>query len=228
MLLSVLRGGADFSKIILNLLVSVFVVFCTMPIHEFAHAFAAHLLGDDTAKNRGRLTLSPLAHVNWIGALMILLVGVGYAEPVPVNPRNFKCKNRKAGMVAVSLAGPASNLIMAVILSFFENVCVYLFKAGTINYNFAQALCTFFYLAAFINTTLAVFNLLPIPPLDGSSLLTAFLPAKYQIKLIQYQRYILIGLMVLAFTGILSYPLSFLSEIIMSGIEFVTRLPFGL
>ena len=112
MIFDIIRNGFSL-EVLVSLMARVFVIFCVMPIHEFAHAFVAYKLGDDTARLSGRLTLNPLAHVDLVGALMIFLVGFGYAKPVPVNPRNFK--NPKGGMAVTALAGPISNLIMAFI-----------------------------------------------------------------------------------------------------------------
>ena len=112
MLLQLIRSGFSM-QMVAGLLSSIFVVFCTLPIHEFAHAVVADRLGDPTARRKGRLTLNPFAHLDLWGCLMIVLVGFGYAKPVPVNMRNFK--NPKAGMAIVALAGPLSNLVMAIL-----------------------------------------------------------------------------------------------------------------
>ena len=112
MLFDLFRGGLTM-ELVLKLCARLFVVFCIAPIHEFAHALIAHKLGDDTARLSGRLTINPFAHIDPICALMIMLVGFGYLKPVPVNPRNFK--NPKGGMALTALAGPTSNLIMALL-----------------------------------------------------------------------------------------------------------------
>ena len=119
MIFDIIRNGFSMDTV-LNLLARVFVVFCTLPVHEYAHAFVSTKLGDDTARLKGRLTLAPLAHIDPIGALMIFLVGFGYAKPVPVNPRRFK--NPKAGMALTALAGPVSNIIMAFIFMMLRGV----------------------------------------------------------------------------------------------------------
>lgn len=212
MLLSLLRDpDRDITQIIIRLCVSAFIVFCIIPLHEYAHAFVAYKLGDDTARLKGRLTINPMSHINWIGALMILLVGFGYAEPVPVNIRNVKMKNKKLAMALIALAGPLSNLIIA----FLSMVMMYIvasFAPGDslIGYAFV----VFFQFTALININLAVFNLLPVPPLDGSRILFAVLPTKYYFAVMKYERYIILGVMALLLFGVLSTPLSMISSAI--------------
>jgi Zn-dependent protease len=219
MLPNILRNGFSVETVI-SLLTSLFVIFCVMPIHECAHAFVASKLGDQTARLSGRLTLNPLAHIDPIGALMLLFVGVGYAKAVPVNIRNFK--NRKMGMALTSLAGPFSNLIMAFIGVIFLNIAIKqnLLNTSTI-LNTTEMFLDYF---VYINIYLAVFNLIPIPPLDGSRLASAVLPDKYYYKLMQYERYIMIGLFILIFTGVLNKPLEFLADSIYNGMNWVVGL----
>lgn len=219
MLMQLIRHGFS-TDVFVGVLSSLFVVFCTLPVHEFAHALVADKMGDRTARMNGRLTLNPFAHLDPWGCLMIVLFGFGYARPVPVNMRNFK--NPKAGMAMVAFAGPVSNLLMAVVFLFMRHVCI-VFGAGS---TFLGLLAVFFYYAAYINVSLAVFNLLPIPPLDGSRIATALIPNKYYYKIMQYERYIMIGLFVLLFTGILTKPLGYLSEAVFSGIFKWTAMPF--
>jgi len=222
MLFSLLRG-ANTIEIIAYLFSMAFVVFCTLPIHEYAHALVATKLGDKTAKNSGRLTISPMAHIDWIGALMILLVGFGYAKPVPVNARNFK--NPKLGMALTALAGPLSNIIMAFVFLLLKNAVLAFTDPNTEVLWFA--IYYFLYFAASVNISLAVFNLIPVPPLDGSRVLNAVLPAKYYFKIMQYERYIVIGIFILLLTGALSYPLSLLSNLVYKALNFAASLPFG-
>lgn len=217
MLINLIRGG-DTLTIFMGICVSAFVVFCVMPIHEYAHAFVATKLGDDTARLSGRLTLNPMAHINPLGAIMILLVGFGYAKPVPVNVRNTKLKNKKLAMALVAFAGPLSNLIIAFLSVLLRYVVLNIAaKNGGEMTTAILALNVFFQYSAIININLAVFNLIPIPPLDGSRILFAILPTKYYFGIMKYERYIMIAMFLLLLTGVLTYPLSFLSNLIYNG-----------
>lgn len=213
MLLSLLRGNGHFDivQVIIQICAGAFVVFCTAPIHEFAHALVAYKLGDNTARLKGRLTINPLAHINWLGALMIFLVGFGYAEPVPVNVRNVKMRNKKVAMALIAIAGPVSNLLMAFISSFLMIVTVKFFDISNL---FVSSAYYFLQFVTLININLAVFNLLPVPPLDGSRVLFAVLPTKYYFSVMKYERYISLGIMFLLFTGILTKPLSYLAQLV--------------
>lgn len=218
MLFSILRGASGIEIAIL-FLARLFVVFCTLPVHEYAHAFVADKLGDKTARLSGRLTLNPMAHIDILGAIMILFVGFGYAKPVPVNPRNFK--NPKKGMALTALAGPFSNILMAVVFMFLSNVLT-LFGSSLI----VQAFFVFFSFAASINIGLAVFNLIPIPPLDGSRVLELLIPDKYYYKFAQYERYIVIIIFGLIVFGVLDAPLAFLQNHLYSALNYIVSLPF--
>lgn len=218
MLFSILRGASGIEIAIL-FLARLFVVFCTLPVHEYAHAFVADKLGDKTARLSGRLTLNPMAHIDILGAIMILFVGFGYAKPVPVNPRNFK--NPKKGMAITALAGPFSNILMAVVFMFLSNV-LSLFG----NSLFVQAFYVFFSFAASINIGLAVFNLIPIPPLDGSRVLELLIPDKYYYKFAQYERYIVIVIFALIIFGVLDAPLAFLQNHLYTALNYIVSLPF--
>ena len=220
----ILSGDFDIVDLIIYVSSIAFVVFCATPLHEFAHALIAVKLGDDTPRLRGRLTINPMAHIDMRGALMIFLFGFGYAKPVEVRMRRFK--KPKRDMALVALAGPVCNILQSLVLLFIYNALYYF---GSANENILMTyMGMFFFYAAVINVNLAVFNLLPIPPLDGSRLATALLPSKYYYKIMQYERYIMIGLFVLLFTGILSTPLSFLSGAVITLLDAVASLPFSL
>lgn len=222
-----LFSGGDTLDIIIRLFSRLFVVFCTMPIHEYAHALIAVKLGDDTPRLSGRLTINPMAHISPLGAAMIFLCGFGYAKPVPVNPRNFK--DTKKGMALTAIAGPVSNLLMGLI-SLFISALIFNVTTKIVNIvdlgAIAVAVCLFFNYAAIVNINLAVFNLLPIPPLDGSRILQLLIPAKYYYKVMQYERYIVIVVFVLILSGILSKPLSYVSGLLYSLLNSIANLPF--
>ncbi len=219
-MISLVRDG-DYLSFAVIILSTCFVVFCCGPIHEFAHAYVADKCGDDTARLKGRLTLNPFAHLDFIGTLMIFFFGIGYAKPVPVNPARLKHPRRDLALI--SLAGPVANLSMA-----FVSVWVYYILMAVGGSNIAVgAVAYFFSYAAQINVMLAVFNFLPIPPLDGSKIFSAILPDRIYFKIMQYDRYIMIGLMVLLFTGLLNTPLSWISNIMMKFISIIPSLIFG-
>lgn len=198
-------NGVQVYQVVFYFLAALITVFIAMPIHECAHAFAAVKMGDPTPRYRGRLRLNPLAHIDYVGALGILLFGIGWAKPVPVDSRNFK--NPKKGMALTALAGPVSNILLAF-------VCYFLFRL------LPQQGTVFMYIGVFlmyvvsINVSLAVFNLLPIPPLDGSRLLTAFLSDRTYYRFMQYERYFIPAIFVLLFLGVLDVPLYFIRSAI--------------
>jgi Zn-dependent protease len=221
MIFDVIRNGFTLQTFI-NLLARVFIVFCVLPVHEYAHALLATKQGDMTAKMSGRLTLNPLAHIDPIGALMIFIAGFGYAKPVPVNIRNFK--NRKKGMAITALAGPVSNILMGFVSIVIMNIVqIPLYTSGS---TILEVLYYFLYFNAVININLAVFNLLPVPPLDGSRLIAVILPDKYYYKIMQNERYIMIAVLILLFTGVLTRPLIFLSTSVFNGLNWIVGLVF--
>ncbi len=228
MLYSLFNGDFSIQNALMHILAVSVIVFLVMPLHEFAHGFIAYKLGDKTAKNMGRLRFSPAAHIDPIGALMILLVGFGWAKPVPVNPRYFK--NPKVGMALTALAGPVSNLLAALVGGLFANGIValaYSVAMPNFMYTVLDLLLLFFSYFLSVNISLAVFNLIPIPPLDGSKILFAFLPNKLVYQIYQYERYFSTALIILIAVGALTGPLDFLRGILTELIITVTSLPFA-
>lgn len=198
MLFSLLQGG-NIQSLIVNLLLTLPVILFALTIHEASHGFVAYLFGDPTAKNFGRLTLNPLKHLDPMGFLCMLLMGYGWAKPVPINTRNFR--NHKAGMALSAAAGPLSNLLLgllsAVLCGFFTAYERFLFyKDGeTTIYIAIGWISTLFLLSAFYNFVFAFFNLIPVPPFDGSRLALVFLPSKAYFGIMRYERQILLGVL---------------------------------
>ena len=224
MLFSLLRGQLDFQSALAEILAILLIVFLILPFHEWAHAFTASKLGDTAVRSRGRLTLNPLAHIDPFGALALLLFGFGWAKPVPVDPRNFK--KPKLGMAIVALMGPAANIVAAIAGGLIFNAIVR-FAPDLFSQGIGVYLYLFFVFYIRVNVSLAVFNLLPIPPLDGSKLLFAFLPDKYVAWFYKNQMIISIVLMALLWAGVLSIPLSFLSGYVLRFVDWISALPFS-
>ncbi|MDE5983723.1 MAG: site-2 protease family protein [Eubacterium sp.] len=219
-MITMLREGS-YLELTIMLCSTLFVVFCCMPMHELAHAYAAYKCGDDTAKLKGRISLNPFAHLDFLGTIMIFCFGIGYAKPVPVNPARLKHPRRD--MALISLAGPASNLVMGFV---WMCICFAIDSLQSSNEGII-AISTFFWYAASVNVTLAVFNLLPVPPLDGSKIYSAILPDKIYFKIMKYDRYIMIGFILLLFTGVLDGVIYFITNIMLSFISIIPRAIFG-
>lgn len=223
--------GCSTTELLIGIAIRCMIIFGILPIHEYAHARMAWILGDDTASLKGRMTLNPLAHVDWVGAACIMLIGFGWAKPVPVNPYNFTNRaHKKRGLALTALAGPLSNLIVALIsILLFRFVCTfdavglyylngyfyYIDKVGLIVYYAFSTLVT-------INISLAVFNLIPIPPLDGSKILAAFIPDKILYKITEFvQKYgmiITVAFVALIYSNLLNAPLSWMGDTVFNGL----------
>lgn len=200
-------------------------ILIALTIHEFSHGFMSYKLGDPTAKETGRLTLNPLKHIDPIGFVMMIVVGFGWSKPVPVNSRYYK--RPRLYMALTAAAGPISNFLLAFISMILMNF-VRLIKTtpNTAGYNIVYALYLFFYILAELSIVLAVFNLIPIPPLDGSRILFMFLPPKAYFGIMKYERYIQIGFFVVFFllgrlSRILGIPsvLGIVSAWVMNGMQ---------
>ena len=211
------------------MLSSAVVILLTLPIHEWAHGFVSTKLGDPTPRMQGRLTLNPMAHIDWMGAIGILLVGIGWAKPVQVNARYYK--NPKWGMALTALAGPLSNLIVAFLFALLFVLIEIIFLLTGAFYDFydlIQVMAMFVGMVAKINVYLAIFNLIPIPPFDGSRILFTFLPQKYYFKIMQYERFIFVGVFVILCSGVLDLPLEMITQGILNKIFEIAELPLAL
>ncbi|MBQ6676904.1 MAG: site-2 protease family protein [Clostridia bacterium] len=217
-------------------LLSLPIILIALVVHEVSHGYIAMKLGDPTARNLGRLTLNPLKHLDPIGTICMVFFHFGWAKPVPINTRYFK--KPKRDMALTALAGPVSNFILGffgilvyrILYAIFTNV------AGPttpdLAINVMNTTLNFFYMFGFLNVSLGVFNLIPIPPLDGSRILLVFLPTKAYFAVMKYERYIMIGFFVLLFVGrrvgFIFSPISTLVGWIIDGMDWLIRLIPGL
>ncbi len=208
---------------LLFLLVRVAAVLACIMVHELSHGFAAHLLGDPTAKRMGRLSLNPLRHIDPMGFLMMLVAHVGWAKPVPVDMRYFK--RPKRDMALTALAGPVSNFLLAIAaLSLGGLVLNGVGRSiGPVLFSVILFLC---YIAV-LSVGLGVFNLIPIPPLDGSRLLSVVLPDRMYYLLMHYERYLMLVVIALAWFGVLSGPLNGAMAWILDKLCLLTQFPFA-
>ncbi len=216
----------NFSNIINNLpvyLMRIPVILLALTVHETAHGWVAYKMGDSTAYNFGRLTLNPLKHLDPIGTLMMLIVGFGWAKPVPINARNFN--NPRKGMALTALAGPVSNLLMSLCGMLVYRIIFALF--GYPDNNVYLVIMMFISIFYQLNLYFAIFNMIPVPPLDGSRVLFVLLPDKYYFGIMKYERYIMLAMMLLLFTGVMSIPLSFIAKLIENGFMYLLNfIPF--
>ena len=195
-------GNLNWS-VLTDMLLAVIPALICITLHELSHGFVAYKLGDNTAKNMGRLTLNPIKHIDIFGLIMMVVFKFGWAKPVPVNMRNFK--NPKRDMAITALAGPLSNvLICCVVLFIYGLVYLPCNLAGT---EFAGSLLYAVYITAYLSIALAIFNIIPIPPLDGSKVLFSLMSDEGYMKLMRYERYGMLLLLALIVTDVLGNPL---------------------
>ncbi len=214
------NGTGDLKSWLISFLLTLPIALIALSVHETAHGYVAYRLGDPTARNLGRLTLNPVKHLDPIGFLCMILGGFGWAKPVPVNARYFK--NPRRGMAITGIAGPISNILLASFFALIYEILFALLKdvrfTSELAFNIALISLQFFSLAAYLNVALAIFNMIPIPPFDGSRLLYAFLPPKAYFSVMKYERYIMIALLIMLFTGILDRPLNVTTNFVLDGI----------
>lgn len=228
-LLMSLRDGAELRDILPGILFTIIVVLFSLSLHEMSHGYVAYKMGDHTARNLGRLTLNPSVHLDPIGTICMLFFGFGWAKPVPINTRNFK--NPRKGILLTAIAGPVSNLLLSFISLLVFALIVSFVPTPTFieaDTAFGEKLLYFFVelLRYFhiLNLYLAVFNLLPIPPLDGSKVLFMFLPAKIYFFVSRYEHIISIVLLALLYLGVLSTPISIICIYISQGMSWLISL----
>jgi len=213
-------------EIIYRLIIQIPILLITLTLHEVSHGYVAYILGDDTAKRAGRLTFNPISHIDPIGLLMLFIVRIGWAKPVPVNPYNFN--NQKRDMAITAAAGPVSNFVIAILLSVIFN----LLKAANPDLLYSgsyivQFLMSMLVYAILINLALGIFNLIPIPPMDGSKILGGFLSDEaYYRYTAQERRGAQILMIIFAVSFIFRIPL--ISYIIIPPLNFFLKLLTGI
>ena len=212
----------------------IFVIPCvlvSLTFHEFAHGWVAMKLGDPTARNLGRLTLNPLKHLDPIGTICMIFFHFGWARPVPINSRYFKKPKRDMALTAA--AGPIMNFLLAFVSAFITQGLIFVFTKYPVSssvflFGVRQSAVTLFSTFHILNLSLGLFNLIPLPPLDGSRLLFIFLPSKWYFGIMKYERYIMLGFLVLLWSGIITLPLSVLVKTISNGMFSLANLVFPL
>lgn len=202
------------------MLVTVASAVLCITFHETCHGLMAYALGDDTAKRSGRLSLNPLKHIDIFGLIMLAVAHFGWAKPVPVNMNRFR--NPKVGMAVCALAGPLGNVVLCAVCMVFYGICRYCsYQTGGLYY--IEMFLTY---TIILSAGLAVFNLLPVPPLDGSKILFAILPSRWYLKLMQFERYGMVVLMVLLLTGMLDMPLNLMRDMLLTVLYPLAALPY--
>ncbi|MCC8122866.1 MAG: site-2 protease family protein [Oscillospiraceae bacterium] len=207
---------------LIGLIISAIACLLCITVHELCHGLAAYRLGDQTAKNAGRLTLNPIKHLDIMGLVMMLVVKVGWAKPVPVNMNNFK--NPKRGMALTALAGPLSNFVTGFISLALLSLLLH-YPLHSLPNTALSILVSFLGSVTIFSIGMGVFNLIPISPLDGSKIFFAFFPDRIYYAILKYERYVMIVLVLLTFFGFLSRPLGFFINGVLRGYCAVLDVP---
>ncbi|MEE0434546.1 MAG: site-2 protease family protein [Peptococcaceae bacterium] len=211
---------SSFSSLVLTIL----AIIPAMCIHEYAHGWMSYKLGDPSPKYDGRLSLNPLHHIDLLGALFLIVFNFGWAKPVQVNPRYYK--NPKRGMALVALAGPVANFILALLCLIVNNIILRV-TGGSVGM-VVYYLYDFFLLSAMVNVGLGVFNLIPLPPLDGSKVLAMFLPTRWYYNYMRIEQWGFVALFLLLALGVLSRPLFYLRSGVLSYLDFIATALVGI
>lgn len=191
-----------------DMLMSVIPALVCITLHEISHGYVAYKLGDNTAKNMGRLTLNPIKHIDIVGLIMMVVFKFGWAKPVPVDMRNFK--HPKRDMAITALAGPVSNLLICCVVLFIYGIIFLPCKLS--GGEFWGDVLDMVYITSYLSIALAIFNIIPVPPLDGSKVLFSLMSDEAYFKLMRYERYGMLILLVLVATNILGQPLQTVTE----------------
>lgn len=203
MLFDILAGNS-IRDILISFLLTLPVILIALSFHEAAHAFVAYKMGDRTAYNLGRVTLNPVKHLDLMGSAWMLLFGYGWAKPVPINARNFK--DPKKGMALTAIAGPLMNLVLGILgsvicaaITFYMSVNFYTLIGNSFLYRIILVIQQLFLYMALMNFMLMAYNLIPIPPFDGSRFFGLLLPKKLYWEIMKYEKYTLWGIIALSF-----------------------------
>lgn len=211
-----LGGQYDLLTLLIVLAIYMVIAFVVFPARGFAQAYIANQLGDPTARLAGRMTMNPRAHIDLFGTIVLFLCGIGFVKPIPMNPRNFR--KPRTGIIFTALAGPVMGVLMGAVGIAFYRICLLFVKDyQTVSFLYLILVQIF----ALTNIQLAVFTLLPLPFLDGYTILSLFLPAKWVYFIQSNSMYATLLVLILIFSGAIDYPVSFLSNLILNGIGFL-------